>query len=333
MRVNSLLHWVLVCFVASAPVFAQKTESDKAAEQQNREAGQTAAPGATLDVQPGAPTIKTKDIEQDKKITPWKRLPRYFLQDQKSIWTSPLHTSKADAKWWLIFGGATAGLIASDHWTSRQLPNTNTQLTVAKWTSKFGGSYFLLPVSGAFYFTGLGAGSERFRETGILGFEALADTEVVVFMAKLATHRARPLEGNSNGSFWSENGSLWNSSFPSGHAINSWALASIVAHEYPRPLIVPIASYGFATMVAGSRLAARQHFASDVVLGAAMGWFIGDFVYAKRHNRDLDKPSATERVAKHVHFGGPARVEMPPDAEAMKSAALPASSAVSQSVR
>jgi len=243
----------------------------------------------------------------------------YILQDQKAIWTSPFHTTKSNRKWWLIFGGATAGLIATDHWTSKQLPNTNDQLAVAKWTSKFGGAPFLLPATGAFYFIGLGTDNQRFRETGILGFEALANTELGVVAAKLVTHRERPLEGNGNGTFLGGNGSVWNSSFPSGHAINAWAFASIVAHEYPRPLIVPIVVYGLAGTVVASRFAARQHFASDVVLGGAMGWFIGDYVFAKRHNRDLENLSALDRVMSHIHLGGPTQVVMPPDAEAVKS--------------
>src|SRR6185369_4932155 len=101
---------------------------------------------------PGSPTIKTKDITEQKKVKPWERIPRYLAQDQMAIWTSPFHTNKANAKWWAIFGGATAALIATDRWSSRQLPNTQDQLTVATWTSRFGGSYFLLPASGAFYF-------------------------------------------------------------------------------------------------------------------------------------------------------------------------------------
>jgi membrane-associated phospholipid phosphatase len=279
----------LVAAITATSLSAQKTESDKAAERQNREAGPGEAPNSTLDVKPGPPTIKTKDIEQDRKITPWKRLPRYILRDQRGIWTSPFHTSKADAKWWAIFGGATAVLIATDKWTSKQLPNTRDQIAVATWTSRLGAGYSLIPISGAFYFIGLGANNERFRETGILGFEAVVNAEIVDNVMKLATRRERPLEGNGNGRFWSEKSTFWNAGFPSGHAISSWALASVVAHEYPRPLIVPIVAYGLATTVCASRFAVRKHFASDIVLGGSMGWFIGDYVYAKRHNRDLDK--------------------------------------------
>jgi len=52
-----------------------------------------------------------------------------------------------------------------------------------------------VPISGAFYFIGLGADNERFRETGILGVEALADAAAVGMVLKLATRRERPLEG------------------------------------------------------------------------------------------------------------------------------------------
>jgi membrane-associated phospholipid phosphatase len=313
----------LLSVLVASPLYAQKTESDKAAEQQNREASREKARDSTLEIVPGPPTIKTKDIVLERKTAPWKRLPRYILQDQRAIWTSPFHTNKENAKWWVIFGGATAALIASDRWTSKQLPNTNDQIAVAKWTSRLGAAYSLLPISGAFYFIGLGEGHERFRETGILGFEALADAAIVDGVMKLATKRERPPEGTGKGAFWSGNASWSSSSFPSGHAVSSWALASVVAHEYPHPLIVPITAYTLAATVCASRFAVRKHFASDIVLGAGIGWFIGDYVFAKRHNRDLDKPvSAFDRVKSHIHLGGPARAAQLPDPEAEKSAAL-----------
>jgi membrane-associated phospholipid phosphatase len=315
---------ILMSVVAATPICAQQTQSDKAAQQQNQEAGQGDASRSALAVEPGSPTIKNKDVIEESKITPWKRLPRYILQDEKAIWTSPFHTSKANAKWWVIFGGTTAVLIATDRWTSKQLPNTSDQFAVAKWTSRLGTAYSLLPISGTFYFIGLGTHDEHFRETGILGFEAIANAAIVSTIIKVATYRARPLEGNGNGTFWGSKGSHLNASFPSGHAINSWALASIVAHEYPHPLIVPISAYGLAALVSVSRLAARQHFASDIIVGSAMGWFIGDYVYAKRHNRELEKASAIERIMAHVHLGGPPETPVLNHPDAERSAALQA---------
>jgi hypothetical protein len=35
-----------------------------------------------------------------------------------------------------------------------------------------------------------------------------------------------------------------------------------------------------------------------------MGWFIGDYVYGRRHNLDLDqKRTAAQKVLDHVHLG------------------------------
>jgi hypothetical protein len=35
-----------------------------------------------------------------------------------------------------------------------------------------------------------------------------------------------------------------------------------------------------------------------------MGWFIGDYIYGKRHNPELDrKPTVAERILDHVHVG------------------------------
>ena len=78
-------------------------------------------------------------------------------------------------------------------------------------------------------------------------------------MVKLAANRARPLEGNGRGQFGDSPNGRWNSSFPSGHAINTWALASVIAHEYPKPAVYVIA-YGLATTVVMARVGARKHF-------------------------------------------------------------------------
>jgi len=77
----------------------------------------------------------------------------------------------------------------------------------------------------------------------------------------------------------------------------------VIAHEYPKPL-VKIIAYGLASTVVVARVGARRHFPGDVVAGAAIGWFMGDYIYGKRHNRDLDrKPHAVRQVLDHVHLG------------------------------
>lgn len=259
---------------------------------------------SAIEVKPGPPAIKQKDLwERTGYFHPFLRMPKYILQDQKAIWTSPFHTAKSDIKYWAIFGAATGALIATDHLTAKQLPNSSAQVTVGTWGSRFGSAYSLIPISGAFYFLGTAKHNERFRETGLLAFEALIDSNLVVEAVKLATDRARPTQGDGNGHF--EAGpSRWSSGFPSGHAINTWAMASIVAHQYPHPRYIPVIAYALATTVVFSRVSARQHFPGDVLAGSAMGWFIGDFIYGKRHNSELDQNrTVSQKLLDHVRLG------------------------------
>jgi membrane-associated phospholipid phosphatase len=204
----------------------------------------------------------------------------------------------------VIFGAATAALIATDRHSVTLLPNSSSQISVSTWGSRLGSAYSLIPISAGFYFVGTRIHDDRFRETGLICFEALIDSNILVEVVKLAADRARPLESDGHGHFEDSPGGRLNSSFPSGHAISTWAMASAIAHQYPHPRIVPILAYVLAGTVVVSRVGAQKHFPGDVVAGSAMGWFIGDYVYGRRHNRGLDrKPTVAEKLLDHVHLG------------------------------
>jgi hypothetical protein len=194
--------------------------------------------------------------------------------DQKEIWTSPFHMRTKDAKLWLGFGAVTAALIATDHRSSTALENSPLQVRWANRVSRVGASYTLIPLVAGFYGYGVLRDDPKPREVGVLGTEALLDALIVVEILKTVAGRARPDSVNDKGEFF-EGGT----SFPSGHAIESWALASLIAHEYKHTKIVPIIAYSLAAVVSTARFTAQKHYASDIVAGGAMGWFIGRYVY------------------------------------------------------
>jgi len=310
-RISVLLSFVVFGALGQTPLSDAGIPDPAPSEQQASTADtpqQTNSNGdaqrSAIEVQPGPPVIKQKDLwEKTGWFHPFVRMPKYVLQDQKAIWTSPFHTTKSDIKYWVIFGAATGAFIATDHLIVKQLPNSSSQVSVSSWASRFGAAYSLIPISGAFYFIGTGTHDERFRETGLLAFETLINTTLVVQALKMVAGRERPFEGDGGGHF-EQSPSRWSSGFPSGHAISVWSMASIVAHQYPHPRIIPILAYGLATTVVAARIGARQHFPGDVVAGSAMGWFIGDFVYGRRHNRELDaKKTFAEKVLDHVNLG------------------------------
>ena len=258
---------------------------------------------SVVGVKPGEEAIKNKDLyETTGTFHPFRRMPRFILSDQKEIWTRPFHINKRTAKYWAAFGGATVILFTLDERIQQHAPNPPWLVTLGTRGSNLGASYTLIPMAAAFYFLGSKAHSQRFREAGLLGFEALADATILEETLKIVTDRERPLEGNGEGRFFNSP-NRWNAGFPSGHSINTFALASVFAHEYHDKWWVQALAYGYATTVALSRLAANRHFPSDTLAGGAMGWFIGDYVYAKRHNPNVGKPGLTTRILDHVHFG------------------------------
>jgi membrane-associated phospholipid phosphatase len=220
-----------------------------------------------------------------------------ILHDQKAIWTSPFHMTRKDAGLWLTFGAVTGALIATDSRSTRQLPNTNDQLAFGRDVSQLGAVYTLVPVIGGFFLAGVLTKQPKLRDTGLLGGEAVVDALIVSEIFKVATGRQRPLEGNGGGHFF--HGS---DSFPSGHTIESFALASVVAHQYHNNKAVVFLSYGLATLVGASRFSARQHFASDIVAGGVMGWFIGRHVYERSQGdrRSVAKTILSPEVIPHV---------------------------------
>jgi membrane-associated phospholipid phosphatase len=99
---------------------------------------------------------------------------------------------------------------------------------------------------------------------------------------KLISLRERPTLDNAHGKFFQTSVGA-DSSFPSNHCILAWSSAAVVASEY-NGVFTQIAAYGLATGVSATRILARQHFPSDVLVGSAVGWMIGRYV-VRRHRR------------------------------------------------
>jgi len=205
-----------------------------------------------------------------------KGFPRQFLKDQKTIWTSPLNLKKSDAKWIVPLAAGTATLLVEDTKISHAFDN-KTSLQNSSLKVSDAGLYATWAVPGAFLAFGKMKGNDRMTETGEKGFQAAIYSTVVMQALKLATNRKRPYEGG-NGSFL--NGG---DAFPSGHSMEAWALATVIAREYPDKPLVKYGMYGFATAVSMSRITSQRHYASDVLVGSSIGYLIGRFVTRNAH--------------------------------------------------
>ncbi len=199
------------------------------------------------------------------------------LRDQEVIWTSPFHLHGRDARWLVPLGLGTAALIATDRRTADALDDDD-HLNISHTVSYLGSGYGAGSIAGAFYLIGRATHNARARETGLLGGEALIDSGIVAAVLKSSTQRPRPRAGRERGYFF--DGGL---SFPSGHAVAAWSLATVVANEYRDNRLVQISAYGLAAAVSLSRYTGRNHFLSDVLVGSATGYGIGRYVYRTHH--------------------------------------------------
>lgn len=223
---------------------------------------------------------------------------RTVLRDEWRIWSSPFRPSTYRTttvrRYVAPFTLITGALIATDRKTAGALPNTQDQRVWSGRVSQLGAAYTLAGGAGATYLFGRFTRNERAAETGLLGLQAIAHTQAVVFALKQLSNRARPVQNSGGVGFWHGG-----DSFPSGHAATSFALATVVAYEYRDNLAAPIAAYSVAGLISASRVSARRHWFSDVFVGASTGFLIGRFVYSQNHRQ----PERARRLIPEVAVG------------------------------
>src|SRR6266478_5701450 len=203
-----------------------------------------------------------------------------LVSDQKAIWTSPLRLRWADGTWLFPVAAATGGFFATDRAVPPALSGDPKKLNRYSNFSNYG-VYAMVGAGGGLYLWSKLSHDDHQRETGILAGEAAINSFAVDTTFKYAFGRERPNQGQGLGNFFQHG-----VSFPSDHSAVAWSIASVLAHEYPGPL-TQIAAYGLATAVSASRVLGKQHFPSDVVVGAAIGWLIGRQVYRAHHDPEL----------------------------------------------
>ena len=203
---------------------------------------------------------------------------KHIVTDQKQFWTTPARFRTKDLRWIVPSVGITAAFIASDSWWSKQVnPNhMQTSLHVSDY-----GTYSLIGLGGASFLFGYMTHNDHLQETGLLSAEAAINSTGVTYLFKEITQRQRPLEGNGNGDFFKGG-----ASFTSEHSALAWSIASVWAHEYPGWLS-QFAAYGLASAITVTRVTAKQHFPSDVVVGSALGWYFGRQVYRTHHDPEV----------------------------------------------
>jgi hypothetical protein len=209
-----------------------------------------------------------------------RNLPRNFFHDQAAIWTSPLHLNGHNVLGPVVLVGATALLMTTDHQVMSKhflKKSTNDHAN----TASTGMTGLLVAAPAGFYVVGLAKKNEQAQETGVMAGEAMVDSLAVNEVFKIVSRRERPTVDDARGKFF-QPGVNFDSSFDSNHCVVAWSSAAVIASEY-NGFLTQVAVYGIATGVSVTRVAGRDHFPSDVLVGSAVGWMIGRYVYHRHH--------------------------------------------------
>jgi hypothetical protein len=216
---------------------------------------------------------------------------------------APLFTTKD-----FVIGGAfvvtTVAMFPFDERLAKHLINPGAQANRFFKNSSKGVEAIASPgayvIGGTLYIVGRVGHFDRIADLGWHGTEAVLVADIATYALKGIAGRSRPFAaGDTNAHDFKffkgfRNGDR--QSFPSGHATSAFAAAAAVTAEtgtwWPKStwVIGPL-MYGGATMVGLSRMYHNKHWASDVVLGAAIGTFSGQKIvqYSHAHPTRLDK--------------------------------------------
>jgi len=241
---------------------------------------------------PDSPEASPLESPESSTLAPdsgsWKRIIPDIASDQKRIWTFPLHVFERK-NLMPVMGvlAVTAGLVAIDpvdtppfrrsltafHGFNNAFSGRNTALITAA-----------VPIS--FLAVGLLRRDSFAQQTALLAGEAVADAEILTVVMKTVDRRVYPANIPPHGNFadsWFDNkNGFSHGSFPSGHTIAAFSVATVIARRYGNHRWVPYVAYGAAAAVGFSRLSLAAHFPSDVFMGAALGYSITRFVVLHR---------------------------------------------------
>ena len=216
----------------------------------------------------------------------------HVAQDEVGIVTAPFHLSASSLLWIAPFGVATGVAIDKDAEAIRALGVDPSREKQFRRVSDIGGIYGPSAAVLGGYVAGSVTHNDRLRETAVLAGEAMVDSIILNKGLQYAINRQDPMQGDGTGRFWPHGPKTWpdGQSMPSDHSILAWSFAHVVASQYDG-IATQLLVYSLATTVSASRVIARQHFPSDVLVGAGLGYAIGGYVVRRR---------STESAWQHV---------------------------------
>jgi len=175
-----------------------------------------------------------------------------------------------------------------------------------RWYDRVGPDRAALGTAGLLAVSGIALQRRTLTRTSVRVAEALVYTKLLTGLGKSALNRSRPFAASGPGeadpgAFSSDHNKL---SMPSGHTARAFAVASVLSHQFDQ-WYVSVPSYGMAASVGVERVRSGDHWLTDVMVGGAIGYFIGRAVTPDPSDRgDVTYTPilSTDRIGLSVSF-------------------------------
>jgi len=193
----------------------------------------------------------------------------------KDTFLSPLHFTQSD---WNKAGfiGLGAGICYTQDTSIRnyfqQNRNGHTDNT-ARFFMNFGDGAYTAGLLASLYVYGALNEDDRYRRIGLLGAESIVVNAILTSAVKVTLQRPLPDTGLPYDTWYPKWTSIDDLAFPSGHTSSAFACATIIATEFSDTPVIPVLVYTAASLTALSMLDMDQHWASDLLPGAALGYY------------------------------------------------------------
>lgn len=217
---------------------------------------------------------------QHTRLT-WKTVGSGYRDGGKVI-TSPLRWKGKDWLTLIAIGGGAVALHQLDV-PLNDFVNRNNSPFVKGFSNTFqpfGNVFYILPTLLGVYGVGAYTHDEQLSGFAITAGKAVIIANALTTYAKVITHRHRPNDDTPtlNNQWDGPRADLKNVSFFSSHTATAFALATVISSNYREHKWVSPVAYTMASLVGVSRITSKDHWATDVFIGAVVGYSVGKLI-------------------------------------------------------
>jgi membrane-associated phospholipid phosphatase len=149
----------------------------------------------------------------------------------------------------------------------------------------WGRGIYPLGIMGGMFLYGSFSSRCEYEYKAMKGIKTFVLAAAAVSIPKYLIQRHGPFENDppDHSIFEGPQGDFSHTSFPSGHTTMAFAMSTFIAHEFKDKKWVSPLVYSLAMLTAMQRVYDNRHWASDVVVGAALGYGVAKVVCNKKN--------------------------------------------------